>query len=173
MRAKMRDSAVWLVGAGCYFWAARHSNHAKTLCVLPTHRLVRGFLNHWRNRTFLSFEHVYFSAGFNFVLGSNLVVERGGSPFWAWVSRHIVGQYAQFCSCFWNREDCLPLLWTQHLDRELHLWAQKQPNFTPHLPPSLPPSFLPLYMALLTPTPKGSMLCPWDVTFATGKIYAS
>ena len=31
MRAKLRESAVWPLGAGCYFWAAMHSNHSKTL----------------------------------------------------------------------------------------------------------------------------------------------
>ena len=31
MRAKLRESAVWPVRAGCYLRAARHPNHSKTL----------------------------------------------------------------------------------------------------------------------------------------------
>ena len=31
IRAKLRQSAVWHVAAGCFFWAASHLNHSETL----------------------------------------------------------------------------------------------------------------------------------------------
>ena len=42
-RAKLRESAVWPVGAGCNFWAARHSNHSNSVHGKTLKRLQQKF----------------------------------------------------------------------------------------------------------------------------------